>query len=313
MSFVRDYFKLKEILIVPNRQNPLRAVMQGPTPEQRYEMVNLGIEELDQQKFRILDLEIKRAGLSYTVDTIDIIKKNNKSAEIFLIIGVENLKNFHEWKNFSKILKTVNLIVTSRPGNDLPKSKEELPGWLKEFSKIVMPEKITLTTGKKIEFVQLEDVPLSSTEIRRKVRAGENIVNLTPPQVINYIKQHNLYNPKEVLVSDYAEMTKFCASVALEKGGLSVQAYDVRNLTQPAEYTLAISGTSTRHAKAICEYIMKEVKERYGVYPQGTEGMNEGRWVVVDYGALMIHVFYDFVRNEYKIEDLWQSASRLSL
>ena len=57
--------------------------------------------------------------------------------------------------------------------------------------------------------------------------------------------------------------------------------------------------------------VSQAVKDEYGVYPQGFEGMKEGRWVVIDYGGLMIHIFYDFVRNEYKIEELWKAGKKM--
>ena len=54
-------------------------------------------------------------------------------------------------------------------------------------------------------------------------------------------------------------------------------------------------------------------KEEFNVLPQGVEGIDEGRWVVVDYGALIVHLFYDFVRQEYRLEDLWKNGTELKL
>jgi nicotinate-nucleotide adenylyltransferase len=63
----------------------------------------------------------------------------------------------------------------------------------------------------------------------------------------------------------------------------------------------------------MAQHVIQEVKAEFSILPQGVEGMDEGRWVVVDYGSLMIHVFYDYVRNEYSIENLWREAKDLGL
>jgi nicotinate-nucleotide adenylyltransferase len=55
------------------------------------------------------------------------------------------------------------------------------------------------------------------------------------------------------------------------------------------------------------------VKEEFNLLPQGVEGSDEGRWVVVDYGALIVHLFYDFVRQEYQLEELWTDGKELSI
>ena len=70
------------------------------------------------------------------------------------------------------------------------------------------------------------------------------------------------------------------------------------------------SGTSTRHASALAEHLSREVKRDFGVWPEHLEGIGEGRWVLLDYGALIVHVFYDFVRQEYRLEELWTKKLR---
>ena len=61
----------------------------------------------------------------------------------------------------------------------------------------------------------------------------------------------------------------------------------------------------------MAENLVMAVKEELNLLPQGVEGVDEGRWVVVDYGALIIHLFYDFVRQEYRLEELWKAGTEL--
>ena len=68
----------------------------------------------------------------------------------------------------------------------------------------------------------------------------------------------------------------------------------------------ARAATWRSHATALAEHLIKEVKKDYNVWPESLEGQSEGRWIVIDYGALIVHSFYDYVRQEYRLEDLWK-------
>jgi nicotinate-nucleotide adenylyltransferase len=63
----------------------------------------------------------------------------------------------------------------------------------------------------------------------------------------------------------------------------------------------------------MAENVVIAVKEEYNVHPQSVEGIDEGRWVVVDYGSLIVHIFYDFVRQEYNLEGLWRDGKDMGL
>jgi nicotinate-nucleotide adenylyltransferase len=315
MESVLLALRLNEMWVVPTLKNPLKLATQGASAEARVKAVRLALQTLNPEQFKLRDDEILNATeeYSYTVDTLGRFTKERTDTDFYLVIGADQLEAFDKWKNYKKILGMANLVVTSRPGSLLPKIKDELPAWLKSMVKSFRSGQASLAGGGKIHFVQLKDADVSSTDIRRRIRRKEVVSHLTPGPVAEYLVQENVYDPNEPLVSDYSEFAKFCASVLNDKGGIAVAAYDVREMTQPTEFTLVASGTSSRHAKALCEHVIKEAKERYGVHPQSTEGLQEGRWVIVDYGSLMVHVFYDFVRGEYHIEDLWAQAPRLSV
>jgi nicotinate-nucleotide adenylyltransferase len=306
--------KLDEFWIVPAYQNPLREPLSGPTAPQRLEMVKRALAAIQNDRpILARGDEVARGGASYTVETLTQFVRERKEAEFYLIIGADQLPHFDKWKDFQKILKLANLVVTSRPGTELPQSKADMPEWLQKQLKAYRSDRGILKSGKELRFIKLQDVDVSGTEVRRKVRREENVLNLIPSQVFDYIKEQKLYDKSEILISDYSEFTRFCAKIAVDKGGLAALAYDLREVVQPSEYALVLSGTSTRHTRALSEHIIKEAKDQYGIYPQSTEGLQEGRWIIVDYGALMIHIFYDFVRNEYRLEELWRQAKRLNI
>jgi nicotinate-nucleotide adenylyltransferase len=218
-----------------------------------------------------------------------------------------------DWKDLEKILETTNLVVTSRSGNQFPYAIEDFPKRIQaqvaDFDKKVA----FLNSGRFIHFVRLEDIDVSATEVRKKLRNGQNVAKYLTASVEEYIKNHGLYKPLDVRIADFGDFTKFCANVLFERKAIGLRAFDLRPLDMPTEYAIVCSGTSSRQAASMGEGVIKAVKENFGVLPLGIEGLKEGRWVVVDYGSLMVHVFYDYVRNEYRLEDLWRGGIDLQL
>lgn len=306
---------LDKIFIVPANQNPLREKLTNISNDERLKMIEIGLEALEHKKdyFEICKYELDRGGASYTIETLKELKKANKNSELYLIIGADQLNSFHLWKDYRDIIKTANLIVTSRYGEGLPESKQQIVEGLSQEIKSFKNGKGTFKSGKKLAFIVLNDMDISSSEIRKKIRMGDSIASLTPGPLVEYIQKNNLYKSLTGKISDYGAFLKFCYKILDDKGAGALSSYDVTMLEQPTDYTIIGSGTSQRHTKALSEHVVGAVKKEYGVYPLAIEGSQEGRWVVVDYGALMIHLFYDYVRSEYRIEDLWREGKRLDL
>ena len=136
--------------------------------------------------------------------------------------------------------------------------------------------------------------------------------DLLPEKVADFVREKGLYKNFDQKVKDYKSFTLEALSLLNEKGALDANAYDHSAEERPSEYTIVASGTSTRHVKSMVEYLVKDIKQTYQLYPQATEGLQEGRWAVVDFGAVIIHLFYDFVREEYQVEDLWKTSPKLN-
>ena len=89
-----------------------------------------------------------------------------------------------------------------------------------------------------------------------------------------------------------------------EKKGIDPLVIDVRKLTDIADYFVLVHGTSDRHVRTIADSIVDSL-EKSRVKPIHQEGMNEAKWILVDYGAVMAHVFYYETRSFYNLERLW--------
>ena len=106
MLAVAEQFGLDTIKAVPACQSPLRVQTQGSTPEQRVEMVRLGIrghEDLIEVDTR----EIERGGVSYTIDTLSSYLKEEGSPKLHLIIGMDQFSKFDQWRTSAKFLRSL--------------------------------------------------------------------------------------------------------------------------------------------------------------------------------------------------------------
>jgi ribosome-associated protein len=97
---------------------------------------------------------------------------------------------------------------------------------------------------------------------------------------------------------------------ALEKKALGLVVLDVRELSSIADVFIICSGRSNRQVTAIAEFIQVDLK-KHGIRPLSVEGKKEGHWVLLDYGHVIIHVFYESMRTFYDLEGLWIDAKRI--
>lgn len=103
-----------------------------------------------------------------------------------------------------------------------------------------------------------------------------------------------------------------CARLAEEKKAAGIRALDVRESATFTDYFLLCSGTSDRQVSAVAGHIEESLRKD-GVRPLGTEGMREGRWVLLDYDDFVVHVFLDSVRDFYQFDRLWGSAQEIPI
>ncbi len=109
---------------------------------------------------------------------------------------------------------------------------------------------------------------------------------------------------------DYDPSLDLYVKAALGRKALGLVVLDVRKLTSVADAFIICSGRSNRQVTAIAEFIITELK-KVGIKPLSVEGKKEGHWVLLDYGHVIIHVFYESVRHFYDLEGLWVDAKRI--
>lgn len=102
-----------------------------------------------------------------------------------------------------------------------------------------------------------------------------------------------------------------CAELAFDKKAFDIRAVDISRISSIADYLVIISGGSDRQVQAITDSIRIGLK-KYGKV-NDIEGANEGKWVVMDYGDVLVHVFHDPLRQYYDLDGLWSMAPELEL
>jgi nicotinate-nucleotide adenylyltransferase len=161
---------LDKLVFIPVAAQPLKTdAPAGASPEQRLEMVRLAIQ--GDPRFSVSDTEIRRGGLSYTVDTLETIKRENPAATVFLIVGMDALAGFERWKNPERIRELAEIAVLSRTGE----------------------RGVDAKVGGGVTVVGTRRIDISSSEIRQRLAAGKSIHGFVAESVESYIATMKLY------------------------------------------------------------------------------------------------------------------------
>lgn len=113
-------------------------------------------------------------------------------------------------------------------------------------------------------------------------------------------------------MSDILPLLESVAQAIFDKKGTNILALDVRGVSTITDYVIIAEGMVDRHVMALAQEIEHALKEQ-GQKPLNIEGMQHGDWVVLDYGAFMIHLFMPGVRDKYRLEDLYSQGKILDL
>ena len=110
---------------------------------------------------------------------------------------------------------------------------------------------------------------------------------------------------------DRKDFVEKIAKILDEKKAEDISALDVKGLTSLADYFVIASATSETHARALSDYVEEEIKKETGEKPHHVEGRDYNRWVVLDYGDVVVHIMLPDVRDYYGIDWLWADAKQL--
>ncbi len=297
LTQVQKVFNFRKIKVIPANVSPLAVLPPLAPALQRWQIVR---QVLKKYPFiEVDDGEIKKGGISYTVETLKTILKKNK--DIFLILGWDQFLQLTKWKDFETIITKAHLIVCSR--KKLLWKPLAFPKALQAFIKTFKKQEVVLTTGKCIYPFYFDDKDISSSYIRKQVLEKKSFSRLVPKEVKDWIKKNQLY-------SDYifsSQLALFAAITLLGSQAQKIKLFDLQKLSFSFDFTLVVSAQNKRHLIVLSEDLKNKIHKAFYLKPFFVDQSPE--WVALDYGNFMVHIFYDFLRDYYKIEQLFEKAS----
>jgi nicotinate-nucleotide adenylyltransferase len=185
----RHALSLSQVLVMPSRIPPHRT--QGPAASMfhRFAMASLAVQGLD--TWLVCDDELREEGPSYTALTLDRLSRNGlPPAQTFFITGADAFAEIETWHRYPEVLDLAHFVVISRPGMTAATAVGQVPGMSERLQPAASG---SLWSRPAIFAVDARTPDVSSSDIRRRLRAGQSISGLVPPAVESHILRHHLY------------------------------------------------------------------------------------------------------------------------
>jgi len=163
---------LDRVLFVPSAQPPHRAAAQAAA-EDRLAMSRLAVD--GESHFEVSDIEVKRGGKSFTVDTLEELQRSFPNDHLFLILGWDAARLFRSWHEPDRVSELASIVIVSR-GKAQP-----------------MPSEIKGLAPERLIICHVSTPDISGSELRRSISAGESAAGKVSPAVERYIAAHHLY------------------------------------------------------------------------------------------------------------------------
>ena len=171
-------FGLDQVLFVPGHVTPFKLNARIASDADRLAMLRLAVE--GNPRFGVSTIELDRGGVSYTVDTLKALRAAHPDWELWLLVGSDSLLSLGHWHRAADIVRLASIGTLRRPGVPLP---DRLPGFPPDVSRRLL------------NHVADGDCPdIASSDIRRRIAAGDPLDGLLPPAVAEYIAQRHLYD-----------------------------------------------------------------------------------------------------------------------
>lgn len=256
-EYVRKKFHIKKVIFVPCGRPPHKENKNILDRNLRYIMTELAT--LSNKNFEVSPIEVRREGISYTVDTIDEIKKfYSPDTKLYFITGADALEKISTWKQLPKLLSMCEFIGVTRPGYDKKSLVEAI-------------NKVEVEYKRKLHFIEIPGLSISSTQIRNNIENNESVKYLLPEEVENYIYKYGLYK-KGTIKKDlnYNEIYKMLRSNLSEKRythtmGVGEEAVNLAKAYNEDEDKAYIAALFHDSAKEIKDTKKLELCKEYGI------------------------------------------------
>jgi nicotinate-nucleotide adenylyltransferase len=318
---IREAFELEEIWFVPAALPPHKESTTITPFIHRLAMVDLSVASI--KHFKVIPIENERPGPSYSIDTLKELKKRYKEERgFFFILGSDAFLDIETWKDYSSLTNYSSLIIMKRSDEDMSKLKDVI---LKSFPNHYKQDENTFIANDKnaIYLYSVTNLAISGTDIRRRANLGLSVRFLVPEEVRIYMEKNRLYakstndfslplKDQKAKISSLKGPVQQIVLELLENKGERVVILDMRGFSPLSDFFVISHGRSTRHVQGIENRMLKNLRKK-GIKCRGIEGEREGKWILMDFGDVIVHLFYEPVREFYDLEGLWSEVPRITL
>ncbi len=188
---IREAFGLQEVVFIPSALPPHKVTEKIIEAHHRLEMVTLATQK--NPYFSTSDVELKRPGKSYSVDTIRYFRERHRNP-LFFILGRDAFVEIETWREYQDLFSLCSFIVMTRPGFQHPSSPSPLPAALIPAFRYDPGGGVWIhSSGHMLSFKEITFLDISSTKVRELIESGESVRYLISPEVESYIQAHGLY------------------------------------------------------------------------------------------------------------------------
>jgi len=189
---VCEALRLDRVLLIPAAQPPHKPAAELAPAVHRYRMTALAVRE--HPRFEVSDVEVKRSGPSYTVDTLTALQDRGR---LHLVIGSETFLDLLTWREPRRVAELARLVVIPRNGMDFD---PETPAALKVLRELglagFVPAAVEPSDDPAPILLHAASLPISGSDLRRRAREGRSLAFRMPEAVVSYIRDQQLYRPE---------------------------------------------------------------------------------------------------------------------
>ena len=308
------HLALDELRFVPTGRS-WQKVDAGATAQQRIEMLRIATVGLPRTS--IDERETKRAGASYTIDTlIELRAQLGEAAALVGIVGSDQLRNLPTWHRWEELLRHSHLAVARRAGDTM----EALDARVRALVDAHACEELPDAPAGSIVFFPMPSMQVSGSALRDRLARGERPDELLPPGVLDYIDRNWLYRatplrdeparaPRTRRATkrnrmDPRKLQRVVVDALDDIKAQDIRVFDTTAQTELFDRVIIATGTSNRQTRALASHVRDKVKEA-GAPVVSMEGADTGEWVLVDLGDIVVHVMQPAIRQYYNLEELW--------
>lgn len=313
---IKESFGLDEVWFIPSYQPPHKDRRKVTPFFHRKKMLHLATKGVD--FFSINDIELHLPKPSFTINTLRELRRLHPQYDFYFIMGSDAFKEIDKWHRGEELLNFSNIIIVEREPSDyndvIEIAKKVYPN-TKIFNNYSNNDKngdnIVSQYENRLFYTKITHLEISSEKIREYSRKGFNISYLTPHEVISYIEKFKLYTAERLKPGasiDSELLANEIIQIIMDNKGKNIKLLDLRNgCADFADFFVICDANSSKRIMGICDKIDEELS-RLNILPKGIEGKEEGNWMLMDYGDVIVHIFKRDIRQLYDLEGLWSKA-----